>query len=165
MVKESGGTTIPVDLIQSKIYLIRGYKVMIDRDLANLYGVDTRVLNQAVKRHELRFPADFMFQMTKNEMENWKSQIVISKSEKMGLRKPPIAFTEQGVAMLSSVLNSERAIGVNIQIIRIFTKMRSLIESHEEILLKLVKLEKKDLEKDEKIRLIFNFLRCLKNPR
>ncbi len=73
MVKESGGTTIPVDLIQSKIYLIRGYKVMIDRDLANLYGVDTRVLNQAVKRHELRFLADFMFQMTKNEMENWKS--------------------------------------------------------------------------------------------
>lgn len=106
-----------------------------------------------------------MFQMTKNEMENWKSQIVISKSEKMGLRKPPIAFTEQGVAMLSSVLNSERAIGVNIQIIRIFTKMRSLIESHEEILLKLVKLEKKDLEKDEKIRLIFKFLKMLEKSK
>ena len=120
------------------------------------------MLNQAVKRHEQRFPADFMFQMTKDEMKHWKSQIVISNIEKMGLRKPPRALTEQGVAQLSSVLNSERAIGVNIQIIRIFTKMRSLIESHQEILFK---LEKKDLEKDEKIRMIFKFLKMLERSK
>ena len=165
MGKASVDNTIPVELIQNKIYQIRGYKVMIDRDLADLYGVETRVLNQAVKRHVQRFPPDFMFQMTKYEMEHWKSQIVISNIEKMGLRKPPRVFSEQGVAQLSSVLNSERAIGVNIQIIRIFTKMRSLIESHQEILLKLEKLEKKDLEKDEKIRLIFKFLKMLEKSK
>ena len=90
----------------SKIYLIRGEKVMLDRDLAKLYEVETRILNQAVRRNEKRFPADFMFLMSKVEMDDWKSQIVISNSEKMGLRKPPLVFTEQGVAMLSSVLNS-----------------------------------------------------------
>ena len=97
---------IPEEVIMSKIYLIRGEKVMLDRDLAKLYEVETRILNQAVRRNEKRFPADFMFQMSKVEMDDWKSQIVISNSEKMGLRKPPLVFTEQGVAMLSSVLNS-----------------------------------------------------------
>jgi hypothetical protein len=111
-------------VIISKIYFIRGVKVMLDRDLAKLYKVETRNLNQAVRRNEKRFPEDFMFQMSKEEMDNWKSQIVISNSEKMGLRKPPLVFTEQGVAMLSSVLNSDRAIGVNIQIISVFTKIR-----------------------------------------
>ena len=90
MKMELDDNTITVEFIQSKIYQFRGYAVMIDRDLADLYGVETRVLNQAVKRHEHRFPADFMFQMTKAEMEHWKSQIVISNSEKMGLRKPPL---------------------------------------------------------------------------
>ena len=99
------------------------------------------------------------------EIEHWKSQIVISNREKMGLRKPPLVFTEQGVAVLSSVLNSERAIGVNIQIIRIFTKLRSLIESRNEILLKLEKLERKDLEKDEKIKMIFKILKVLERSR
>jgi len=122
---------LPDETIISKIYMIRGKKVMIDRDLAELYDVETRVLNQAVRRNEKRFPEDFMFQMTKEEMENWKSQIVISNSEKMGLRKPPLVFTEQGVAMLSSVLNSDRAIMVNIQIMRVFTKMRELVERRE----------------------------------
>ena len=103
------------------------------------------------------FKIRFMFQVTKDEMEHWKSQIVISNFEKMGLRRPPRVFTEQGIAQLSSVLNSERAIGVNIQIIRIFTKMRSLIESHQEILLK--------LEKDEKIRMIFKFLKMLERSK
>jgi len=112
-----------------------------------------------------RFPEDFMFQMKMEEMEHWKSQIVISNREKMGLRKPPLVFTEQGVAVLSSVLNSERAIGVNIQIIRIFTKLRSLIESRNEILLKLEKLERKDLEKDEKIKMIFKILKVLERSR
>ena len=108
---------LPKESIISRIYIIRGKNVMIDRDLAELYGVETRVLNQAVRRNLKRFPEDFMFQMTANEFKDWKSQIVISNSEKMGLRKPPLVFTEHGVAMLSSVLNSERAIMVNIQII------------------------------------------------
>jgi cell shape-determining protein MreC len=138
---------------------------MIDRDLAELYGVDTRVLNQSVKRNLKRFPDDFMFQMTKEELENWKSQIVISNSDKMGIRKPPLVFTEQGVAMLSSVLNSERAISVNIQIIRVFTRMRTMIESHKEILKKLEMLEKKDIELDEKVTLIFEYLKELEQSK
>src|SRR4030067_2372672 len=100
---------IPVEIIERKIFFIRGKKVMLDRDLAELYEVETRVLNQAVKRNLNRFPEDFMFQLTQAEMGNWKSQIVISNKDKMGLRKAPYAFTENGVAMLSSVLGSERA--------------------------------------------------------
>lgn len=153
------------EAIISKIYVIRGKKVMIDRDLAELYNVETRVLNQAVRRNEKRFPEDFMFQMTKEEMEEWKSQIVISNIEKMGLRKPPLVFTEQGVAMLSSVLNSEQAIAVNIQIIRVFTKIREMLSTHKEILIKLEQLEKKDIEQDEKIMLIFEYLRQLEKAR
>jgi len=149
---------IPNELLMNKIYLIRGQKVMIDRDLAELYDVETRVLNQAVRRNEKRFPLDFMFQMSREEMEEWKSQIVISNKEKMGFRKPPLVFTEQGVAMLSSVLNSERAIMVNIQIIRVFTKMREMLTTHKEILRKLEIIEKKDIEQDEKIMLIFEYL-------
>ncbi len=150
--------TLPDEAIINKIYVMRDKKVMIDRDLAVLYGVETRVLNQAVRRNEKRFPEDFMFQMTQEEMQDWKSQIVISNSEKMGLRKPPLVFTEQGVAMLSSVLNSERAIMVNIAIIRVFTKMRELLSTHKEILLKLEQLKQKDIEQDDKIMLIFEYL-------
>jgi len=149
---------IPDEVLINKIYLIRGQKVMLDRDLAELYDVETRALNQAVRRNEKRFPVDFMFQMSRKEMEEWKSQIVISNKEKMGFRKPPLVFTEQGVAMLSSVLNSERAIMVNIQIIRVFTKMRELLTSQKEILQKLEQIEKKDIEQDEKIMLIFEYL-------
>ena len=105
---------VPIELIASKIYLIRGIKVMLDRDLAELYSVETKVLKQAVRRNIDRFPADFMFEITKMELENWRSQFVTSKSDKMGLRIPPFAFTEHGVLMLSSVLKSERAIQVNI---------------------------------------------------
>jgi hypothetical protein len=156
---------LPDETIINKIYIIREKKVMIDRDLAELYGVDTRVLNQSVKRNLKRFPDDFMFQMTKEELENWKSQIVISNSVKMGIRKPPLVFTEQGVAMLSSVLNSERAIPVNIQIIRVFTRMRTMLESHKEILRKLEMLEKKDIELDEKVSLIFEYLKELEQTK
>ncbi|MEW6379859.1 MAG: ORF6N domain-containing protein [bacterium] len=106
---------------------------MFDRDLAMMYGVETRVLNQAVRRNIARFPDDFMFRLTKEEMENWRSQIVISNSDKMGLRHKPLAFTELGIAMLSSVLNSERAIQVNIQIMKIFTKMREMLINYQEI--------------------------------
>ncbi len=150
---------LPEETVISKIYLVRGKKVMLDRDLAELYDVETRILNQAVKRNEKRFPEDFMFRLTTEELENWKSQIVISNKEKMGLRKPPLAFTEQGVAMLSSVLNSDRAIMVNIQIIRVFTKMRELLQTHKEILLKLEEIERKDIEQDQKIMLIFEYLK------
>ena len=156
---------LPDEAIIDKIYVIRNKKVMIDRDLAELYGVETRALNQAVRRNEMRFPVDFMFQMTVKEMQDWKSQIVISNSEKMGLRKPPLVFTEQGVAMLSSVLNSERAIMVNITIIRVFTKMRELVEVHKEILLKLEQIEKKDIEQDDKISLIFEYLKQLEQTK
>jgi hypothetical protein len=156
---------IPEEVILSKIYLIRGVKVMLDRDLAILYEVETRVLNQTVKRNEKRFPKDFMFQMSKEEIDNWKSQIVISNSEKMGLRKPPLVFTEQGVAMLSSVLNSDRAIMVNIQIIRVFTKIRRLLETHSEILCKLEQIEKKEIEHDQQIILIFEYLRQLEQTK
>ena len=152
---------LPDETIINKIFIIRGHKVMMDRDLAELYGVVTRTLNQSVKRNIKRFPEDFMFHMTPEELKNWKSQIVISNSEKMGLRKPPFVFTEQGVAMLSSVLNSDRAILVNIQIIRVFTKMRTLLESHKEILKKLDTLERKDLEQDDNISLIFEYLKQL----
>lgn len=149
----------------SKIYLIRGKKVMLDRDLAELYGVETRVLNQAVRRNGKRFPYDFMFEMTKEELHDWKSQFVISNSMNMGLRKPPLAFTEQGVAMLSSVLKSDLAIAVNIQIIRVFSRMKELISDHWEILQKLSQLEQKDIEQDEKIILIFDYLKKMEEKR
>lgn len=152
-------TILPNEKIATIIYIVRNKKVMIDRDLAQLYGVETRVLNQAVKRNIKRFPKDFMFRMTQKELDNWKSQIVISNREKMGLRKPPLVFTEQGVAMLSSVLNSDTAIMVNIQIIRVFTKMREMLETHHEILRKLDELERKNIEHDDKIILIFEYIK------
>ena len=156
---------LPDRVIINKIIVLRNQKVIVDRDLANLYGVETRVLNQAVKRNIKRFPSDFMFQMTPEEMKTWKSQIVISENDKMGLRKPPYVFTEQGVAMLSSVLNSDRAIVVNIQIMRVFTKLRALLESHAEIIRKLDSIEKKDIEQDEKILLIFEYLKHLEQTK
>lgn len=118
-----------MDLIQvkNKIYEIRGRKVMLDRDLADMYGVETRVLNQAVKRNLERFPEDFMFKLSQDEVEIWKSQIVMSNSVKMGLRRTPYAFTELGVAMLSSVLNSKTAIQINMGIMRAFVAVRESI--------------------------------------
>ncbi|MBN2776291.1 MAG: ORF6N domain-containing protein [Bacteroidales bacterium] len=160
MAKVKGKVEVYIDEnIINRIYLVRGKKVMIDRELAELYGVETRVLNQAVRRNAKRFPEDFMFQMTPEELEEWKSQIVISNKEKMGLRKPPLVFTEQGVAMLSSVLNSDTAIMVNIQIIRIFTRMREMLATHQEILAKLDELERKGIESDEKFMLIFEYIK------
>ena len=116
-----------LQVIQSKIYEIRGQKVMLDRDLAEMYGVQTKVLNQAVKRNIERFPEDFMFQLTNEETHNWKSQIVTSNSIKMGLRRNPYAFTELGVAMLSSILNSKVAIQVNMGIMRAFVAIRRMV--------------------------------------
>lgn len=122
--------------------LIRGMKVMLDQDLAELYDVEARALNQAVSRNNDRFPEDFMFQLSKEEFENWRSQIVISNpAAKMSLRRRPYAFTEQGVAMLSSVLKSKRAVQVNIQIIRTFTKLRELLASNVEMRVKIEKID------------------------
>ena len=161
--KDTNPEVFPDHIVLSKIFIIRNHKVMIDRDLAELYGVETRTLNQAVRRNLQRFPEDFMFQMTSDELENWKSQIVISNKEKMGIRKPPVVFTEQGVAMLSSVLNSERAIQVNIQIIRLFARIRELLIPNKDILQKLMDLENKEIEHDKKIKLIFEYLQQLRN--
>lgn len=155
------GTLVPMEVIEGKILLVRGKKVMLDRDLALLYSVETRMLNQAVSRNINRFPEDFMFQLSKEEVEIWKSQIVISNKEKMGLRKRPNVFTENGVAMLSSVLNSERAIEVNIQIMRTFTKLREMLSTNKELAHKLAQLEGKLEKHDDEIKVIFNAIRQL----
>jgi hypothetical protein len=149
---------ISEETILNKIYQVRGHKVMLDRDLAEMYGVETRVLNQAIKRNEKRFPADFMFQMTSEELLDWKSQNVISNKEKMGLRKPPNVFTEQGVAMLSSVLNSETAIEVNIEIIRTFTRVRQMLSEQTELRLEVEKIKKKLDNQDKNMEVVFQYL-------
>ena len=128
------------ELISNKIYFIRNQKVMLDRDLATLYGIETRVLKQAVKRNISRFPEDFMFELNKSEFENWSSQFVTSNSDKMGLRYLPMAFTEHGVLMLSSVLNSHKAIQTNIQIMRIFSKVRQMLLDTTEIRLDIAQM-------------------------
>ena len=166
-----GNRVVKDEVMINKIYLIRGQKVMPDRELALLYEVETKVLNQAVKRNEKRFPPDFMFRLTEQELKDWKSQNVTSNKEKMGLRKLPLAFTEQGVAMFSSVLNSETAIKVNIQIIRIFTRMRKLLLTNKDILIRLEQIQNKMLKQDgrlkkneENVQLIFKVLKELLNP-
>lgn len=158
-------SAIPDEVLMSKIYLIRGMKVMLDKDLAELYGVETRTLKQSVKRNIKRFPDDFMFQMTKEELKNWRSQFVISNSDKIGLRYAPFCFTEHGILMLASVLNSERAIQINIQIVRIFTKLREMLSTQKDILDKLNNLEKKLADHDDKIVLIFEYIRQLKQTK
>jgi len=150
---------VPDEVIISKIYLIRDKKVMLDRDLASLYEVETKQLKRAVRRNRERFPEDFMFELTKEELSDWRSQFGTSNSEIMGLRIPPFAFTEYGIIMLASILNSERAIRVNIKIVRIFIRMREMLETHKEILKKLELLERKDIEQDDKIMLIFEYLK------
>ncbi len=149
------------EIIEGKIYIIGGQKVMIDRDLAQLYGVETRVLNQAVRRNIKRFPSDFMFSLSRNEIMNL-SQIVISSRIK---HAPNVyAFTEQGVAMLSSVLKSERAIQANIAMMRAFVKLREMLSTHKELAHKLVQLERKIEKHDEDIIAIFNAIRSLMTP-
>ena len=152
---------LPQETIASKIFLLRDKKVMLDRDLAILYEVETRVLNQAVRRNIERFPEDFMFQLTKEEMKNWTSQIVITNKEKMGLRRRPYAFTEPGVAILSSVLNSNRAVHVNIQIIRTFIKLRQLFLTHVELKRKIEDMEGKY---DQQFKVVFEVIKKLLEP-
>ena len=134
--------------IRSKIHLIRGQQVMLDRDLAELYLVETKALNQAVKRNIERFPENFMFQLNDTEFENWRSQFVTSNSDKMGLRRPPYAFTEQGVAMLSAVLKSETAIKASIQIMTVFVEMRHFLTANSQLFQRLDFIEKHQIESD-----------------
>src|SRR6185369_939506 len=142
--------------IINKIYLVRGMKIMLDRDLADLYGIETKQLKRQVKRNIERFPDDFMFQLSKIESDNLRSQF--GTSSWGGERYLPLAFTEQGVAMLSSVLNSKQAIEVNIRITRIFTKMREMLFSNKDILLKLNQLERSIHGHDKDIQIIFEAL-------
>jgi hypothetical protein len=151
-------SVVPMERIEKSILLIRGQKVMLDRDLADLYGVETKVLKQAVRRNITRFPEDFMFELTKGEFENWRSQFVTSNRDKMGLRYRPMAFTEQGVAMLSSVLNSKRAIEVNILIMRAFVKLREMVSSHKDLLRKVEEMEKKY---DHQFQVVFEAIKQL----
>jgi hypothetical protein len=154
---------VPTEVIVTKILFLRGEKVLLDRDLAELYGVETRVLNQAVKRNERRFPIDFMFRLTKEE----KHELVTNCDRFKKLKHStvlPHAFTEQGVAMLSSVLNSDRAIEVNIAIMRAFVQLRKMIASNEELAKKLGELEHRLEKHDEDIGLIFEAIRELMTP-
>ena len=158
-------SVIPVERIERAILLVRSQKVLLDRDLAKLYGVTTKVLNQAVSRNRKRFPGDFMFQLSKEELENWRSQFVTSNSaSKMGLRRRPYAFTEQGVAMLSSVLNSDRALEVNIAIMRAFVRLREIMSTHKDLARKLDELERKLSGHDEKFAIVFEAIRQLMAP-
>ncbi|OFY69745.1 MAG: DNA-binding protein [Bacteroidetes bacterium RIFCSPLOWO2_12_FULL_37_12] len=150
---------IPQEVILSKIYEIRSVKVMLDRDLAELYGVETKYLKRQVKRNIERFPEDFMFALNEQEFKEWRSQFVTSNKDKMGLRYAPYAFTEDGVAQLSTVLNSQRAINVNLQIIRLFSRMRKMLLTHKDLLIEMEKIRKKISGQDEKIDLIFNYLK------
>jgi ORF6N domain-containing protein len=172
-------TAIPPERIEGMILMIRGQRVLIDEDLAELYGVETRVLIQAVKRNSDRFPEDFMFQLTKEERESLRcqfgtsslrSQFVISKASsggagrvggRGGRRHLPYAFTEQGVAMLSSVLRSPQAVQVNIEIIRAFVRMRRLLASHADLTHKLRALERKY---DSQFKVVFDAIRQLMTP-
>jgi len=162
---------IPLDSIRDRIYIIRGQKVMLDSDLARLYRVSTKMLNQATKRNSDRFPQDFMFQLNKDEVEglicqfgtsNLKSQFVTSSWG--GVRKPPYAFTEQGIAMLSSVLRSKRAVQVNIAIMRAFVRLRQILATHKELARKLEQLERKVGVLDADVKEIFDAINKLISP-
>jgi hypothetical protein len=159
MAKKELQALVAEQKILNKIYAIRGEKVMLDQDLAEMYSVETKQLKRQVKRNRDRFPKDFMFELTTKEFENLRSQI--GTSSWGGTRYMPMAFTEQGVAMLSSILNSKTAIEVNIRIIRVFTKMREFALTHKEILLQLVKLEKEVKGNSKDIENIFMVLKEL----
>lgn len=154
------GDLIPQETIQSKIFFIRGLKIMLDKDLAGLYRVTTSALVQAVKRNAKRFPNDFMLQLTKQEFTALKSHFVISKG-RGGTRKLPYAFTEHGILMLSSVLNSKRAVEVNIQIMRTFTKLRQLMIEHADLRKKIEGMERKY---DYQFKVVFKAVKRLLEP-
>ena len=147
-----------LDDIKSRIYSIRGKQVMIDRDLAKLYGVETKRLNEQVRRNIKRFPEEFMFQLSKDELKDWKSQFAASNTVKMGLRKLPFVFTEQGIAMLSTVLNSSVAVDVSIQIMKAFISMRHFLQNNADVFKRLATLEVKQINTDNKVEKVLNAL-------
>jgi len=151
-------SVIPDETVINKIYYIREQKVMLDSDLAELYGIETFRLNEQVKRNIVRFPEDFMFQLTSDEWESLTSQFAMSKKGRGGRRTIPYVFTEHGVLMLSSVLNSEQAIQVNIQIMRIYTKIREMLAAHQDVFLRMEQVEKQMIKHDQKIELLFDYL-------
>ena len=155
---------LPLELIEKRIYLIRNQKVMMDTHLAELYGVETKILNKAVSRNLERFPDDFMFQISKEEWNSLKFQFGTSKKGRGGRRYLPYAFTEQGVAILSSVLKIKRAVQVNIQIMRAFVKLREILSTHKELAQKLKELELKIDSNDKHIQAIFEFINQLIAP-
>ncbi len=146
------------DLVVNKIVTIRDQKVMLDRDLAHLYQIETKRLKEAVRRNSTRFPSDFMFELTESEFKNWRTQFASSNSDKMGLRIPPMVFTEYGVLMLSSVLNSERAIDVNIQIMRVFSKMRHILSDNLELRVIIDEIRRKTENNTKNIEVVFQYL-------
>lgn len=151
------------EVIEQSIFMIRGHKVLLSQDLASLYGVETRVLTQAVKRNAERFPADFMFQLSEEEFENLKSRFVTSSWG--GIRRSrPYAFTEQGVAMLSAVLRSQQAVEVSIAIIRVFVKLRQMLAAHQELAARLDDLDRRYEQHDEQLRYVFDAIRELMTP-
>ncbi len=158
MSEKENGLTIPDELVMNKIYLIRNQKVMLDSDLAELYQVETKALNQQVKRNLKRFPIDFMFQLTTNEWDVMRSQFVTASQNKRNINASPYVFTEQGVAMLSSVLKSDRAIEVNIQIMRIFTKIRQILFDNTDLRLDIEKMKKKFDNQDKNMEIVFRYL-------
>lgn len=158
------GILVPMEVIEGKILLVRGKKVMLDRDLALLYGVETKVLNQAVKRNIKRFPDDFMFQLNNYEASELSRSQFVTLKKGQNIKYLPYAFTENGVAMLSSVLNSEQAIEVNIQIMRTFTKLREMLSANKELGHKLAQFEGKLEKHDDEIKVIFNAIRQLMAP-
>jgi len=155
---------IPVEKIERRIFLIRGHKVMIDRDLAELYQVPTSRLNEQVKRNARRFPEDFMFQLSRLETESLRSQFATSKKGRGGRRTLPYAFTEHGVAMLSSVLNSERAVQMNILVIRAFVKIREILSAHKDLAARLEKIESDQSRHASVINLLAREIKHLKRP-
>ncbi len=157
--------SLPEERIFKKIIILRDQKVLLDSDLAELYGVPTKVLKQAVRRNIDRFPDDFLFELSSSETEFLRSQFVtLEKGRGKYSKYRPFAFTEQGIAMLSSVLNSKQAIAVNIQIMRVFVKMRQLITSYKTLLKKIEKLEASDSEKNKHIKNIYNIIKELLEP-
>ena len=155
----------PSELIARRIHVIRGLKVMLDSDLAELYQVTTKRLNEAVKRNAGRFPADFMFRLTAEELANWRSQIATSNpAARMGLRRPPYAFTELGVAMLSSVLNSERAVQMNILIMRAFVKLRQVFAGHKALAERIEQIDRTQKQHGAILVNLVQDVQRLKNP-
>src|SRR6267378_601872 len=164
-VSESKGSVVPIERIESRILLVRGHKVLLDADLTALYGVETRVLNQAVKRNRERFPADFIFRLSAKELESWRSHVVMSNpGARMGLRRAPFAFAEHGALMAATVLNSPRAVETSVYVVRAFIRLRQFLATHKDLARRLEEHEKKLSTHDQAIAGLMNTIRTLMAP-